>query len=341
MKRASLACAALAAALLIAPAHAQTGASKTGTAKTWVPGRTPDGQPDLQGFWINPTLTPFERPPALAGKAKLTEQEAADIEKRASVNRVDRPPKPGDPGSYNQAWSDGGTTWLSTRQTSLVVDPPNGRVPVKPAAEAARLYDLAHTADSWEHQSTWERCITRGVPAGMFPAGYNNAYQILQSPGYVVILSEMIHEVRVIPVDGRPHLPPALRQWNGDSRGHWEGTTLVVDTTNYSGQGMIATSAATDRIKGIHESPALHVVERFQRVDANTMNYEVTITDPEIYSAPWKVAMPLSREPGYRMYEYACHEGNDAMTNILRGGRENDKRGKDTRENDKAEAAGQ
>jgi hypothetical protein len=330
-----LACVALAAALLIAPADAQTGSPKR-----WTAGHTPDGQPDLQGFWTNPTLTPFERPTALAGKAKLTEQEAADIEKRASANRVDRPPKPGDPGTYNQAWSDGGTTWLSTRQTSLVVDPPNGRVPVKPAAEAARLYDLAHTADSWEHQSTWERCITRGVPAGMFPAGYNNAYQILQSPGYVVILSEMIHEVRVIPVDGRPHLPPALRQWNGDSRGHWEGATLVVDTTNYSGQGMIATSAATDRIKGIHESPALHVVERFQRVDANTLSYEVTITDPEIYSAPWKVAMPLSREPDYRMYEYACHEGNDAMTNILRGGREKDKREKDTRENGKAEAAG-
>jgi hypothetical protein len=293
-------------------------------AKAWAPARTPDGQPDLQGFWTNATLTPFERPAALAGKSKLTEQEAVDLEKRASENRVDRAPKAGDPGSYNQAWSDGGTTWLSTRQTSLVVDPPNGRVPVKPAAEAARAYDLAHIADSWEHQSTWERCITRGVPAGMFPAGYNNAYQIVQSPGYVVILSEMIHEVRVIPVDGRPHLPANIRQWNGDSRGHWEGATLVVDTTNYSGQGMIATSAATERIKGIHESPALHVVERFQRIDADTISYQATITDPEIYSAPWTVSMPLSRNPGYRIYEYACHEGNQAMEDTLRGGRVKD-----------------
>jgi hypothetical protein len=135
----------------------------------------------------------------------------------------------------------------------------------------------------------------------------------------------MIHEMRLIPIDGRPHLPPSVRQWNGDSRGHWEGDTLVVDTTNYNGEGMIATSAATGRIKGIHESQALHVVERFRRVDADTINYEVTIDDPEIYTAPWKVAMPLTRNPGYLIYEYACHEGNLAMGDILRGGRAKDK----------------
>jgi len=321
----------VAAAVLIAPADAQTRSdsaqkvAKTSSTKTWVPTRTPDGQPDLQGVWTNATLTPFERPDALAGKATITDREAAEIEKRASAASVDRPPPAGDPGGYNQLWGDGGTTWLSTRQTSLVVDPPDGRVPVKPAAEARRKYDLAHVADSYEYHSTWERCITRGVPAGMFPAGYNNAYQILQSPGYVVILSEMIHEVRFIPIDGRPHLPQNVRQWNGDSRGHWEGTTLVVDTTNYSGQGVIATSAATGRIKGVHESEALHVVERFQRVDADTISYEVTINDPEIYNASWKVAMPLTRNPGYLIYEYACHEGNLAMGDILRGGRAQDK----------------
>jgi len=316
-------------AVLVAAANAQTSAqkvAKTSSTKTWVPTRTPDGQPDLQGVWTNATLTPFERPPELAGKATITAQEAVEIERRAaSASRVDRPPPAGDPGGYNQVWSDGGSTWLSTRQTSLVVDPPDGRVPVKPAAEARRKYDLEHVADSYEYHSTWERCITRGVPAGMFPAGYNNAYQIVQSPGYVVILSEMIHEIRVIPTDGRPHLPPNVRQWNGDSRGHWEGDTLVVDTTNYSGQGVIATSAATGRIKGIHESQALHVVERFKRVDADTISYEVTISDPEIYSAPWKVAMPLTRDPNYLIYEYACHEGNLAMGDILRGGRAKDK----------------
>lgn len=319
------------AAVLIAPADAQTRSdnaqkvAKTSSTKTWVPTRTLDGQPDLQGVWTNATLTPFERPAELAGKATITDREAAEIEKRASATSADRPPPAGDPGGYNQLWGDGGTTWLSTRQTSLVVDPPDGRVPVKPAAEARRKYDLAHVADSYEYHSTWERCITRGVPAGMFPAGYNNAYQILQSPGYVVILSEMIHEVRFIPIDGRPHLPQNVRQWNGDSRGHWEGTTLVVDTTNYSGQGVIATSAATGRIKGVHESEALHVVERFKRVDADTIGYEVTIDDPEIYNAPWKVAMPLTRNPGYLIYEYACHEGNLAMGDILRGGRAQDK----------------
>ena len=311
-------------AMLSALAGAQSKAPSKQPSKQWTAPRTADGQPDLQGFWINPTLTPFERPADLAGKAKLTDQEAAAIETRAKSNQVDKAPKAGDPGTYNQAWSDGGTTWLATRQTSLVTDPPDGRVPVKPSAAAARAYDYAHLTDSWEHQSTWERCITRGVPAGMFPAGYNNAYQILQTPGSVVILSEMIHEVRVIPIDGRAHLPSNLRQWNGDSRGHWEGNTLVVDTTNYSGQGMIATSAATERIKGIHESPALHVVERFERTAAGTIQYQATITDSEIFSAPWTVSMPLSRNPGYRIYEYACHEGNQAMEDTLRGGRVQD-----------------
>ena len=313
--------------LLAAPAEAQiqkaVKTSSSTTARTAM--RTPDGQPDLQGVWTNATLTPFERPAELAGKATLTEQEVAAIEKAASKNRVDRPPKPGDTGSYNQAWFDSGTTWLSTRQSSLVVDPPNGKVPVKPSAEAQRDYDLAHIADSYEHQTTWERCITRGVPAGMFPAGYNNAYQILQTPGYVVILSEMIHEARVIPVDGRPHLPQSVRQWNGDSRGHWEGNTLVVDTTNYNGKGMIATSGAAARIKGIHESEALHVVERFKRVDANTISYEVTVDDPNVYSAPWNVFLLLTKAGNYLIYEYACHEGNYAMEGILRAGRAKDK----------------
>ena len=301
--------------ILIAPAEAQTrSVSKTSSStKAWVPTRTPDGHPDLQGIWTNATLTPFERPPELAGRATITEEEAAAIEKRASENRVDRPPRPGDPGNYNQVFFDGGTTWLSTRQSSLVVEPPNGRVPVKASAEAQREYDLAHVADSYQHQTSWERCITRGFPAGMFPAGYDNAYQIVQTAGYVMILSEMIHEARIIPVDGRPHLPQSIRQWNGDSVGHWEGDTLVVDTTNFNGKGNVATSAATGRIRGIHESEALHVVERFKRIEVKTLSYEVTIDDPPMYSAPWTVAMPFTKDANYRIYEYACHEGNFAM----------------------------
>jgi hypothetical protein len=155
----------------------------------------------------------------------------------------------------------------------------------------------------------------------MFPAGYNNAYQILQIPGAVVILYEMIHETRVIPLDGRPHLPSRVRQWNGDSRGHWEGNTLVVDTTNYNGKGWIGTSAATLRIKGIPQSEALHVVERFTRVDPGTIDYRVTIDDPNVYAKTWEVRIPLSQEKDYRIYEYACHEGNHAVENVLSGGR--------------------
>src|SRR5487761_1688822 len=155
--------------------------------KTWTPPRTADGQPDLQGVWTNATITPFERPPELANKPYLTEKEAAALEAKAAGNRVDRPARPGDVGSYNQVWFDSGTKVVSTHQTSLVVDPPDGRVPVKPAAEAKRDYDLAHVTDSYEYMSVWDRCITRGVPGGMFPAGYNNAHQIVQTPGYITI----------------------------------------------------------------------------------------------------------------------------------------------------------
>jgi hypothetical protein len=280
-----------------------------------------DGQPDLQGVWTNPTITPFERPAELAGKALLTEQEAAQLERQAAGARVDAPPKPGDVGSYNQAWFDSGTKVVSTRQTSLVVDPPDGRVPLTPSAEAKRDYNLAHNADSYEFMSVWDRCITRGVPGGMFPAGYNNAYQIVQSPGYVVILYEMIHEARVIPLNSSGHLPENIRQWDGDSRGHWEGDTLVVDTTNYNNKGWIATSAATGRVKGIPQSEALHVVERFRRASPNEIAYEVTISDPNEYTKPWRVAIPLTRDPNYQLLEYACQEGNHAVENVLRGGR--------------------
>lgn len=303
--------------------------SPTGPAKkpaspahgVWTPSRTADGQPDLQGIWTNPTITPFERPQELAGEAVLSEQEAAALEKRAAASKVDEPPRAGDVGAYNQFWFDSGSKVVETRQTSLVVDPPDGRVPVKPSAEAKRDYNLAHTSDSYEYMSPWDRCITRGVPGAMFPAGYNNAYQIVQIPGYIVILSEMIHNARIIPLDGRPHVAASIRQWDGDSRGHWEGDTLVVDTTNYNGKGWISTSAAGGRIKGIPQSRALHVIERFRRVDADTVLYEVSIDDPEMYTKPWKVSIPLTRDPQYRIFEYACHEGNEAMGDILRGGR--------------------
>jgi hypothetical protein len=312
---------ALAATLPLAPIPATGQALTKASAKTWTPPRTPDGQPDLQGTWTDATITPLERPKSFATKATLTEEEALALEKRAAEKSTEAPPTAGDVGNYNQLWFDSGTKVVSTRQTSLVVDPPDGRVPLTPAAEAKRDYNLAHNADSYVYMSPWDRCVTRGVPAGMFPAGYNNAYQIMQTPGYVLIASEMIHESRIIPLNTRGHLPKSLRQWNGDSIGHWEGDTLVVDTTNYNGKGWIATSAAGGRIKGVPQTDALHVVERFTRVDRGTVLYEVTIDDPSMYAKPWKVHIPLTRDDDYRIYEYACHEGNQAVELVLRGGR--------------------
>src|SRR3989454_3788790 len=308
--------------VVIATAGASLAAQSTRAPAAWTPPRTSGGQPDLQGIWTNATITPFERPASLRDKAFLTEAEVEALERRAASGRdEDRPPAAGNVGSYNQFWYDSGDRVVSTRRTSLVIDPPDGRVPLRPEAEAARDYRSAHEGDSYEFLSVWDRCITRGVPAGMFPAGYNNAYQIVQTPGYVMIHYEMIHEPRIIPIDGRAHLPSRVRSWNGDPRGHWEGNTLIVDTTNYNNKGWIATSAATGRIKGIPQSEALHVVERFTRVDAETINYEVTVDDPNIYTRPWEVAIPLSRESNYKIFEYACHEGNEAVANILRGGR--------------------
>ena len=286
--------------------------------------RLPDGQPDLQGVWTNATITPFERPAELADKAFFTAEEAAAYEARIVGARTDAPPRAGDVGNYNQVWFDQGTRVVETLRTSLVVEPPDGRVPVRPEAEAKRAYDLAHVADSYEHMSLWDRCITRGMPAGMFPAGYNNAYQIMQVPGYVVITYEMIHESRIIPLDGRAHVDPSIRLWNGDSRGRWEGDTLVIDTTNFNGKGQISTSAAGGRMRGIPQSDAAHIVERLTRMDADTILYEVSVEDPNVYTRPWKLEIPLHRDPGYVIYEYACHEGNHALPNILRGGRAQD-----------------
>jgi hypothetical protein len=313
----------------IAMAGTSLAAQSTVGRKGWTPARTADGQPDVQGIWTNATLTPFERPASLRDKAFLTEAEAEALERQATTRREeDAAPRPGDVGSYNQFWFDSGDRVVSTRRTSLVIDPPDGRVPLRPEAEAARDFNSAHERDSYEFMSVWDRCITRGAPAGMFPAGYNNAYQIIQTPGYVVIHSEMIHEARIIPIDGRPHAPGHVRRWNGDPRGRWDGKTLVVDTTNYNDKGWISTSAAGGRIKGILQTDSLHVVERFTPIDANTIDYEATIDDPKMFTRPWTVSIPLHRDPTYRIYEYACHEGNRSVGNILRDARAIENRSK-------------
>ena len=313
----------LAMAAGVATAQGQPAAAK------WSAPRTADGQPDLQGVWTNATLTPLERPAAMAGKAFLTDAEAAAIEKRTADNRAASDKfGPLASGSYNRFWYDDGTTVLSTRQTSLVVDPPDGRVPVRPSAEARRDDYAARNGDSYEFMSPWDRCITRGIPGSMFPAGYNNAYQIVQTPGYVTIIYEMIHDARIIPLDSRQPRSPRAQSWLGDPRGHWEGDTLVVETTNFNNMGWITTSQASGRIKGIPHTDQLRVVERFTRVAADTISYSATIEDPDIYTRPWTVSFPLTADPGYRIFEYACHEGNYAIENILRGARAMEKTAK-------------
>jgi hypothetical protein len=270
--------------------------------------RTADGHPDLQGIWTNYDSTPFEvfdpsdKPGLYSGDPDGTAR-----------------------GTGPASFPNDVTGRKLVPRRSLVVDPPNGRVPIMPWAEERRNYALAHIADSWEYQTTWERCITRGVPGGIFPTGYGAGYQILQAPGYVAIFYEMIHEARIIPLDGRPHLGSAFRLWNGDSRGRWEGDTLVVDITNYNDKGSVATNVASQRLRAIPQSEALHAVERFTRVDENTINYQVTIEDPKVFTSPWTASMILNREPDYQMFEYACHEGNQAMANTLSAGRAKDR----------------
>ena len=282
-----------------------------GQAPTWTQPRTPDGQPDLQGIWTNYTSTPFEVP----DKSDTPALYSGDLD---GTGR----------GTNPDAFLNDLKDRQLTKRTSLVVEPPSGRVPIMPWAEERRTYKLAHIQDDWVNHTPWERCITRGVPGGLFPAGYGSGYQILQSPGYIAIVYEMIHEARIIPLDGRPHLGSSVRLWNGDSRGHWEGNTLVVDITGYNDKGTVATNVATQRVRAIPQSEALHVVERFTRVDENTINYDVVVDDPKVFTSRWKVAMPLHREPDYQLFEYACHEGNHAVPNTLSAGRARDKAGR-------------
>ena len=277
-------------------------------------------QSDLQGTWTNGTLTPFERPAALAAKAFYTPEEAAAEERQATERRNGgRTRRPGDVGSDNEAFVDTGYKMVSTRQTSLIVDPPDGRIPIRPEAEKKRDVNVA-SLDTFETMSPWDRCITRS-PTSLFPAGYNNAYQIVQTAGYVMIMSEMIHEARIIPLDGRPHVREGLGQWLGDSRGRWEGRTLVVDTTNFHDRGWIATHAGAGRLRGVPNSKALHLVERLTRVDPSTLIYEATIDDPEMFERPWTFSIPFVKSDSYTIYEYACHEGNEATGLMLRGAR--------------------
>jgi hypothetical protein len=292
-------------------------------AQKWTPPKTPDGQPDLQGVWTNITITPLERPAELAGKEFLTPQEAAEYEKRiVAANNVDRknlPPEVDVNLAYNDAWYDRGTKVVGTRRTSLIVDPPDGKIPaLTPEAQKRqtemRAAAAGHANDGPEGRSLAERCLlwaTAGPP--MLPSFYNNNYQIVQAPGYVVIMVEMIHDARIIPLDGRGHLPANMRQWMGDARGHWEGNSLVVDTTNF-----------TDKTRFRGSADKLHLTERFTRVDPDTIVYEFTVDDPTTYTKPWTAQIPMKKSQG-PIFEYACHEGNYAMAGMLAGARAQEK----------------
>lgn len=294
----------------------------------WTLPRTADGQPNFEGMWGNKTLTPMERRDADSGKAFLTDEEMARINQQRVVDEQARDDAPaqryqvgGNVGGYGSYWLDSGDTVLSTGQTSLIVDPPDGRAPIKSWALETKAYNLAHNGDHYQHMSVWDRCLSRGVPGSMLPAGYNNAYRIVQTPDHVAIQHEMIHDVRIIPLSDRPYIAGSIRQWMGDARAHWDGDALVVETKNFHNRGWIASSGAGARLKGIPTTKALHVIERYERVSEHTIIWTVTITDPNVYTQPWTISMPLTAEPEYQIYEYACHEGNYAVPNALSGQR--------------------
>jgi len=308
-----------------APRAERTDAAGT---RNWAAPRTPWGEPDLQGTYSNRTITPFERPANVAGREFFTPEEVAALEKRAQEQTGDEGRSKGTRGdverAYNDFWWDRGTK-VTTPRTSLVIDPPDGRVPElteeakKRAAEEGKRPAFrgaganGRGTDTWLDRSTFERCITRGMPGAMSPTAYNNNYRITQSPGYVAIQIEMLGGARVIPTDGRPHLNQSIRQWMGHSVAKWEGDTLVVDTTNF-----------TDKVLYRGAAENLHLIERFTRVASGQIDYRVTVIDPSTFTKQWTVAIPYV-DTGEDMFEYACHEGNYGMEGILSGAREEER----------------
>ena len=294
--------------------------------------RTPWGRPDLSGTWDFRTVTPMERPAEFAGKAILTEKEAAEYARRAVEDRnadkrhdttvrrtVNGTAETEDVAlAYNDFWWDRGTKVVGTRRTSLIVDPTDGRIPALTPEAQKRLAAVdalgARPAEGPEDRSTGERCLM-GFNSGppMAPGGYNQNVQIVQHPNYVALLNEMIHNVRIIPLDGRPRV--GVPQWAGESRAHWESDTLVIETTNFRQNTSLRGS-----------SPNMRLVERLRRVDADSLLYEFTVDDPTTWTKPWTAQVPMVKTEGL-IYEYACHEANYAMFGILSGARAVEKRG--------------
>jgi hypothetical protein len=308
------------------PAWGQA-AKPAAAAQSWTQPKTPWGDPDLQGTWTSDDCigAPMNRQVSFGDRLYYTEQELAQSEQRIErqeqndlVETVapDARVGTGPPGHWGER------ARRPCKQTSLVVDPPDGRTPailpearLRPVGEGAGIN--APKADSWEDFSYYIRCISRGVTGSIFPVIYGNGQQIVQAPGYVTILQEMVHEARVIPLNGRPHESSNIRSYMGDPRGHWEGNTLVVETTNFlGGKTGIGLNGG-----GTPTSDALKLVERYTRRGPNEIHYEVTVDDPKTYVRPFKVAFPITQEPGYKNFEYACHEGNYAMFDSLSGAR--------------------
>jgi len=284
--------------------------------------RTPWGDPDLQGVWTNATRTPLERSEEYGSQQRLSSSQLYEQEEGAARNLANEPPvRAGNPGTYNAFWRD---PVRPTGQTSLIVDPQNGRIPPLTSEAAARREALApyvdaDVADGPTDRPFFERCIGRGWPR--VGGTYQSTYQIFQSPGYVVLVAEMVNERHVIPLDGRPHVN--IRQWMGDARGRWENDTLVVETVNFPD----TPNTLLTGVQGLNyplsylggSAKNLRLVERFRRIDADTLDYYFTIDDPTTFTQPWTVRMPM--RPAQGMYEYACHEGNYGIVNILRGRR--------------------
>jgi hypothetical protein len=284
--------------------------------------RTPWGDPDLQGIWPSGQLmqVPFERPASFGVRAELTDAEfqrlAASLQQQQKADAEEFSRGGGAGVNPPSHWLENGRP---SRQASLIVDPPDGRLPpmTEDGARRARAWPSTNPAvpyASAQEFNIYDRCITRGVLGSTMPNIYNSGIEIMQAPGLVVIRYEMIHETRIIPLDGRPHAGPAIRSYMGDARGRWEGRTLVVETTNFNGR----TGSLARNGNGNPTSEALRLTERFTRRDAATLDYSVTVDDPRTWTRPWQVAFSLNRDRDYTMYEYACHEGNYAIANILR-----------------------
>ena len=317
---------------------------------SWITDRFPDdykvprtewGHPDLQGLFTNeidPNVVPMERAEELGNKAYYTDADIRAMKARAAQAQpepelsgaaVSAPPAGANVGGYNaDVWGIYGIAEdvLSTRQTSLIIDPPNGRAPNRESAWQTRQYNLEHVEDDYVHLTVWDRCLTRGVPGTMLPGGYNNSLRIIQTPDHIAILHEMIHETRIIPLNKSNHIDEKIRLWMGDSVAHWEGDTLVVETINFNDKIEIANSSAGGRLRGLPSGDEQHLVERFTRVSEDTIIWEGRITSPESFTQPITIALPLTLDPDYDMYEYACHEGNYGLANILRAGRARDAR---------------